>query len=102
VSRGLVHWSQIDSVIRCIQNQRRHHARRTFREEYPEFLRRFGVDYDERYISKTECDADADPGKVGGLFEDVAPAELGTDSEGARLYKDTDPDGVLGQGFISA
>jgi REP element-mobilizing transposase RayT len=42
--------SQIGAVIRYIQNQQRHHARRTFREEYIEFLRKFGVEYNERYI----------------------------------------------------
>jgi REP element-mobilizing transposase RayT len=45
--------SQIDSVIRYIQNQQSHHARQTFREEYLEFLRKFQVDYNERYIFKT-------------------------------------------------
>jgi putative transposase len=44
--------SQMDAVIRYIQNQQRHHARRTFREEYVELLRRFEVEYDERYIFK--------------------------------------------------
>jgi putative transposase len=44
--------SQMDAVIRYIQNQQRHHARRTFREEYLELLRRFEVEYDERYIFK--------------------------------------------------
>ena len=44
--------SQIDSVIRYIQNQQRHHARQTFRDEYIEFLRKFQVDYNERYIFK--------------------------------------------------
>ena len=42
--------SQIDAVIRYIQNQQRHHARKTFRDEYIEFLRKFQVDYNERYI----------------------------------------------------
>ncbi len=46
--------SQIDAVIRYIQNQQSHHARRTFREEYVELLRKFEVDYDERYIFKAE------------------------------------------------
>ncbi len=46
--------SQIDSVIRYIQNQQRHHGRRTFREEYIEFLRKFEVDYSERYIFETQ------------------------------------------------
>ena len=44
--------SQISAVIRYIMNQQRHHARRTFREEYIEFLRRFGVEYNQRYIFK--------------------------------------------------
>ena len=44
--------SQIDAVIRYIQNQQQHHARRTFLEEYLEFLRKFQVDYDERYVFK--------------------------------------------------
>jgi REP element-mobilizing transposase RayT len=46
--------SQIDSVIRYIKNQQSHHARKTFRQEYLEFLRKLQVDYNERYIFKTE------------------------------------------------
>ncbi len=46
--------SQIDAVIRYIRDQQKHHARRTFREEYIELLRRFEIDFDERYIFKTE------------------------------------------------
>ena len=42
--------SQLDTVIRYIQNQQTHHARRSFREEYLQLLRRFGVEYDERFI----------------------------------------------------
>lgn len=42
--------SQIDAVIRYIQNQQAHHARRSFREEYIELLGKFGVEYDERFI----------------------------------------------------
>jgi putative transposase len=41
--------SQLDSVIRYIQNQQEHHRRTTFQEEYPEFLKRFNVPHDERY-----------------------------------------------------
>jgi putative transposase len=44
--------SQLDSVIRYIQNQQKHHMRRSFREEYTSLLRKFGVPYDERYIFK--------------------------------------------------
>ena len=45
--------SQIDAVIRYIQNQQAHHASRSFRAEYLQLLRRFGVEYDERFIFKT-------------------------------------------------
>ena len=42
--------SQLDDVIRYIADQERHHARTSFREEYLEFLRRFKIDHDEKYI----------------------------------------------------
>ena len=42
--------SQLTAVIRYIQNQERHHARSTFREEYLEMLRKFNVVHDEKYI----------------------------------------------------
>jgi putative transposase len=41
--------SQLDAVIRYIQNQQAHHRRTTFQEEYLEFLKRFNVPHDERY-----------------------------------------------------
>jgi len=45
--------SQLTAVIRYIQNQERHHARKTFRDEYLELLEKFDVPYDERYIFHT-------------------------------------------------
>jgi REP-associated tyrosine transposase len=42
--------SNIPGVISYIQNQREHHRKRTFQEEYLEFLRANGVDFDERYL----------------------------------------------------
>ena len=42
--------SQLSAVIRYIENQENHHRRTTFREEYVKFLKRFGVQYDERYL----------------------------------------------------
>jgi len=42
--------SQLTPVIRYIQNQVRHHRRSTFREEYLEFLKKFEVSHDERYL----------------------------------------------------
>jgi putative transposase len=45
--------SQIPAVIGYIQNQQRHHARRSFSDEYIAFLRKFDVAYDERYVLRT-------------------------------------------------
>jgi REP element-mobilizing transposase RayT len=45
--------SQLDTVIRYIQNQQKHHGKKTFREEYIQLLEKFGVAYDKRYIFKT-------------------------------------------------
>ncbi len=42
--------SQLTTVIRYIQNQEKHHARKSFREEYLELLEKFKVPHDERYI----------------------------------------------------
>jgi len=46
--------SQLDTVIRYIQNQQQHHANKSFRDEYLEFLEKFGVEYDPKYIFKTD------------------------------------------------
>ncbi len=42
--------SQINQVYNYIANQEKHHKKKTFREEYLEFLEKFEVPYDERYI----------------------------------------------------
>jgi REP element-mobilizing transposase RayT len=42
--------SQIPVVAKYIENQRSHHHRQSFREEYIDMLKKFNVDYDERYI----------------------------------------------------
>lgn len=42
--------SQIDTIIRYILNQEAHHKKQTFREEYLEFLKKFEIDYDVRYL----------------------------------------------------
>jgi REP element-mobilizing transposase RayT len=42
--------SQLDAVTRYIQNQQEHHRRTSFQEEYLEFLMRFNVPHDQRYI----------------------------------------------------
>ena len=42
--------SQLDDVIAYIRNQEKHHTQKTFREEYLEILKRFNVNYDEKYV----------------------------------------------------
>jgi REP element-mobilizing transposase RayT len=42
--------SQINSVYRYIANQEQHHRKKTFKEEYIDFLKKFEIDYDERYL----------------------------------------------------
>ena len=44
--------SQIDAVVKYIQNQDEHHRKKSFQEEYSDFLKRFNVLHDERYIMK--------------------------------------------------
>ncbi len=44
--------SQIDAVVKYIQNQEDHHAKKTFKEEYLELLRKFHVEFDEKYLFK--------------------------------------------------
>ncbi len=42
--------SQLDTVIRYIENQERHHAKKSFKKEFIEFLENFEVEYDEKYL----------------------------------------------------
>ncbi len=42
--------SQIDVVVKYIQNQEKHHTKKTFKEEYLEVLKKFNVEYDEKYV----------------------------------------------------
>jgi REP element-mobilizing transposase RayT len=44
--------SQLGTVIRYIADQQKHHARKSFRDEYTEMLEKFGVEFDRRYIFK--------------------------------------------------
>lgn len=42
--------SQVDNVVKYILNQEEHHQKKTFKEEYLEFLQKFEIDYDEKYV----------------------------------------------------
>ena len=58
--------SQIQTVVTYILNQEQHHKKKTFREEYIEFLNAYQIDFKPEYI-----------------FEDLgnAPPELKTDTD---------------------
>jgi hypothetical protein len=40
--------SVIDTVITYIPNQHKHHRKKTFKDEYRDFLKKYNVEYDER------------------------------------------------------
>ena len=42
--------SQLGDIVNYIKNQEEHHRQKTFREEYLEILKRFNVDYNEKYV----------------------------------------------------
>jgi putative transposase len=42
--------SHIDNVVKYILNQEEHHKKKTFREEYINFLKKFEIDYNEKYL----------------------------------------------------
>ncbi len=42
--------SQIHKVYKYIENQKEHHMKHTFLEEYEELLKIFKIEYDEKYI----------------------------------------------------
>jgi len=51
--------SQRSRIISYIENQEQHHRKRTFREEYVAILKKFQVDYDEKYIFEFYDDINA-------------------------------------------
>jgi REP element-mobilizing transposase RayT len=44
--------SQIDRVCKYVLNQEAHHKKKTFKQEYIEFLEKFEVPFEERYLFK--------------------------------------------------
>jgi len=42
--------SALDNVIAYIQNQKEHHKKKTFKEEYIGLLKKFEIAYDEKYL----------------------------------------------------
>ncbi|MBA7575148.1 hypothetical protein ES708_16969 [subsurface metagenome] len=44
--------TQLDTIYKYIANQKEHHKRRSFREEYLDLLRSYNVDYNSKYLSQ--------------------------------------------------
>lgn len=42
--------SQIDNVVKYILNQKEHHKKVLFQEEYIDFLKKFEIEYNEKYL----------------------------------------------------
>ena len=42
--------SQLKDVMKYIDNQREHHKKKSFREEFLDILEKYEVEYDERYL----------------------------------------------------
>lgn len=42
--------SHIDAIVKYINNQEQHHKIKTFREEYIDMLKKYNVQFDEKYI----------------------------------------------------
>jgi REP element-mobilizing transposase RayT len=42
--------SEVEKVIAYIENQKAHHKKKTFQDEYIAFLKKYRVEYDERYL----------------------------------------------------
>ena len=43
--------SQVPKTIAYINNQKEHHRRKTFQEEFLELLKKHGIQYDSRYVT---------------------------------------------------
>ena len=42
--------SQIDAVVKYILNQAEHHKKVSFKDEYISILKKYKIDYDEKYL----------------------------------------------------
>ncbi len=42
--------SHIDNVAKYVMNQKEHHKKISFKEEYIDFLKKFEIEYDEKYL----------------------------------------------------
>lgn len=54
--------SQIDVVIKYIEQQKQHHSKKSFKGEYVDLLQKFKIKFDEKYLFE--------------FLQDIAPSEL--------------------------
>lgn len=45
-----VTFSEVESITTYINTQEEHHAKKSFQDEYRDFLKKYNVEYDERYV----------------------------------------------------
>jgi len=43
-------YSQKQKVIEYVMNQKQHHKKKTFKEEYYKFMKKFNIEYDTKYL----------------------------------------------------
>lgn len=71
--------SQLTDIIRYIQSQEQHHVRKSFTDEYREFLERFAVEYDSRYVFKPVMDSPPLTGLGGANMNSINSPVLRTE-----------------------
>lgn len=42
--------TEIDLVVKYIEKQKEHHKKKTFQDEFRAFLKKYKIDYDEKYV----------------------------------------------------
>ena len=42
--------SEIEVVVKYIKNQKKHHSKRSFEDEFRAFLRKYEIEFDERFV----------------------------------------------------
>lgn len=42
--------AEVDKVVAYIANQKEHHRKKTFQEEYRSILKKYTIEFDERYV----------------------------------------------------
>jgi len=60
--------SHIDNVYKYIANQEEHHKKQTFKKEYLDFLEKYNVAYDERYLFEDLVCSQVEMGRAYGSF----------------------------------